>query len=310
MASTVDISKVRLRMMPYVAILQHDLRTLWRSRLLRLWLFAAIVLAVFLTMSNWAKLRDAPLIASLLFPFLVFPWFLVIIILGVTPVSGTQAETLADGILSRPVTRYGYLVTTWAARVVAVLGVYFAVMIPLIAIVTLAKRPGVTEDSVTIYGVVTTLFVVALVLTFIVSLGFLAGTLLRKPLLAAIVLIFAWYPVNLVLSVFSLEELSPISLNQAATTQLRRHWREDPEEAKARANKAEGEALGRLFTNALGSFSGNTQQTTEPEQTTDPDFFEPDKFDDFSLLRVTVGYGMPTLAAVGLAILCFCRRDM
>lgn len=304
MASTVDISKVRLRMMPYAAILQHDLRTLWRSRLLRLWLLAAILLAVFLTMSNWATLRDAPLIASLLFPFLVFPWFLVIIILGVTPVSGTQAETLADGILSRPVTRYGYLVTTWAARVIAVLGVYFVVMIPLIALVTLAKRPEATDDSVTIYGVVTTLFVVAIVLTFIVSLGFLAGTLLRKPLLAAIVLIFAWYPVNIVLSAFSLEELSPISLNQAATTQLRRQWREDPEEVKARANKAEGEALGRFFQNALGSFSGNTQQATEP------DFFEPDKFDDFSLLRVTVGYGMPTLAAVGLAILCFCRRDM
>jgi hypothetical protein len=118
------------------------------------------------------------------------------------------------------------------------------------------------------------------------------------------VLIFAWYPVNIVLSFFSLEELSPISLNQAATTQLRRQWSEDPEEVKARANKAEGEALGRFFANSLGSLSGNSPQTSKP------DFFEPDKFGDFSLLCVSVGYGIPTLAAVGLAILCFCRRDV
>jgi len=41
-----------------------------------------------------------------------------------------------------------------------------------------------------------------------------------------------------------------------------------------------------------------------------PAFFERDNYKDFSLLRVLLGYGIPTLAAVGLATLCFCRRDM
>lgn len=302
MVSTVNVSRLGTQMMPYLAIAQHDLQTLWRSRLVRLWLVAAVLLTMLLTMANWTKLQDAPLIASLLFPYLVFPWFLVVIVLGVSPVSGAQAETLADGILSRPVTRYGYLLATWAARIVTVLGVYFMVIVPAAAIITLAKRPPV-EDNVTVYGVVTTLCVVGVVLTLVVSLGFLAGTLLRKPLLAAVVLIFMWYPINFVLSVFSLEELSPISLSQAATTQLRRQWREVDGE-KTAANQAETRAMARQAALFLGALSGTKVEASKPG------YFEPDKFDDFSLVRVTLGYGIPTLAAVGLAVLCFCRRDL
>ena len=59
--------------MAYLAIFQHDLRSLWQSRLVRLWLAATAVLTLLLTASNWAQLQTAPLIASLLFPYLVFP---------------------------------------------------------------------------------------------------------------------------------------------------------------------------------------------------------------------------------------------
>ena len=108
---------------------------------------------------------------------------------------------MADGILSRPVTRYEYLLASWGARVVVVLAVYGAVVVPAIAIVASAKRP-LPDDGVTLYGVLASLYVVALVLTFLVTLSFLAGTLLRKSLLAAVVLIFLWFPINLVLHTF------------------------------------------------------------------------------------------------------------
>jgi hypothetical protein len=41
-----------------------------------------------------------------------------------------------------------------------------------------------------------------------------------------------------------------------------------------------------------------------------PSFFERDESRDFSLAKVLLGYGLPTLAATGLATLCFCRRDL
>ena len=289
-------------LMPYLAILQHDLCMLWRSRLVRLWLAATLLLGFLLTASNWGRFQDAPLIALLLLPFLVFPWFLVVIVLGVTPVSGAQAETLADGILCRPVTRYGYVLATWAARVCTVLGVYLVVVAPLCACIILARRP-VPADQVTLYGLVTTLGSVALVLTLIVSLGFLAGTLLRKPLLAMVVLTFVWYPVNFVLSTFSLEAFSPISLNQAASTQLRAQWQQDPAH-KDTKGASDAQALARQADKFLRLLSGTSPQTERPA------FFEPGKFDDFSLAHVMFSYGLATLVTLGLSVVCFCRRDL
>jgi len=289
MDSTGRVSRRATLMMPYAAICRHDLWALWQSRLVKLWLAAAVVVTLLTMLGNWGKLRDAPLIASLLFPYLVFP--------------GAHAETLADGILSRPVTRYGYLLATWVARVITVLAVFHVVTVPAVMVAVLARRP-VAEDVVTLYGIITTLAVVSLVLTLVVSLGFLAGTLLRKPLLAVAVLIFIWYPVNFILSVFSLEELSPISLSQATTAQLRRPWPGADDQPSAATNRQEAEALLRLGTNLSNMFFGGQTQPANPG------FFDPDRFEDFSLARVISGYGVPTVAAVALAVLCFCRRDL
>ena len=305
MGSNVKTPKLAGRMMPYLAILHHDMRILQASRLVRLWLGATALLTLLLTGSNWANFQDGTLIASLLFPYLVFPWFLVVVVLGVTPVSGAQSETLADGILSRPVSRLEYLLATWSARVVLVLGVYLVVTVPAIVLIMLAKRP-VPADTVTIYGIATSLGVVGLVLTFLVSLGFLAGTVLRKPLLAVVVLIFIWYPIGLILSIFSLEEFSPISLNRAISTQLRQSWHQSDDEAKGKTEPEDTYA----FTDQMSNFFNVLSGSPSEPKAAKPDFFEGQKFDDFSLLRVILGYGLPTLASVCLAALSFYWRDL
>lgn len=300
-----ETKKLRTRMMPYVALLRHDLRSLWQSWLVRLWLGGTALLTFMLVGANWSQFRDGTLIASLLFPYLVFPWFFVVVVLGVSPVSGSRSETLADGILSRPVSRCEYLLATWSARVVLVLGVYLVVTVPSVILVMLAKRP-VPEDTVTIYGIVTALTVVGLVLTFLVSLGFLMGTLLRKPLLAVVVLVFIWYPIGLILSVFSLEEFSPISLSRAISTQLRQSWREPDANPESKTDAEDINGVADQMAHFFSVFSG-----VQPKpKAADPDFFEGGKFEDFSLLRVTLGYGLPTLAAVLLASLCFYWRDL
>lgn len=305
MDSADKISRLGTRMMPYLAILWHDLGTLWASRLVRLWLVATALLTFFLVAANWTQFQDAPLIASLLFPYLVFPWFFVVVVLGVTPVSGSTAEALADGILSRPVGRCEYLLATWSARVAVVLTVYLLVIVPAILVVTLANRP-VRADAVTVYGVISVLFVVGLVLTFLVSLGFLVGTLLRKPLLAVVVLIFVWYPIGLLLSIFSLEEFSPVSLNRAVSTQLRRSWRPSDEEAQAAGNMQDMQQFSEQVGNLFSRLSGGPARPKAPK----PKFFENKEFEDFSLFRVTLGYGLPTIAAVILAMLSFYWRDL
>ncbi len=292
--------------MPLTAIFRHEMRSLWASWLVRLWLVGSALLTLLVLTANWGQLQNPLLVGSILFPYLVFPWFLVVIVLGVAPVTGARAEALADGILSRPITRYEYLLASWAARVATVLGVFLVVAGPAVALAVLAKRP-VPNDPVTLYGVIASLGLVGLVLTFLVSLGFLLGTLLRGAVVAMVVLVFVWYPINLVLNTFALAEFSPISLNQALPTLLRQPWRED-ESGGARAPRlADDEAVAEQAAQFLDVLSG---RTPAPAPKKKPGFFDRDEFRDFSLMRVVLGYGIPTLASLALAAAWFNRRDL
>jgi hypothetical protein len=305
MDSDASISKAGTAMMPFLAILRHELRTLSGSWLVRLWLGASLLWTLLTMAASWEGLDKAPLIAVMLAPYLVFPWFIVVMLLGLSPVTGSRLEALADGILSRPVTRYEYLLAAWSARVVTVLSVFLVVAIPAVCLVAFAERPGHSED-VTFYGVTAAVFVVSLVLTFLVSLGFFVGTLLRSPLLAAVLLVFFWMPINVVLHQFSLEEFSPLSLTQALPKLLQTSWSTtETEQDEMTAEDLEAAAI--QAAQSLLAFTGAQQQNSQ-----DDGFFERgrERYEDFSLLRVMFGYGLPTLASIGLAVLCFCWRDL
>lgn len=305
MGSTALTSTLGQRILPFQAILRHDLRTLRESWLVRLWLAGTAVLTLVVAAGNWGHFQIAPLVASLLFPYLVFPWFLVVMVLGVNPVSGSRVEALADGFLSRPVTRHEFLLAVWTSRVLIVLATYLVVMVPAVAIAVLAKRPAPAEQ-VTWYGVLAALVVVGLVLTFQVSLAFLLGTLLRRPLVAIVLLLFLWYPVNMVLHTLRMEALSPIRLSQALPTLLRQPWR-STEAAKDNLDDAQLDALKLQAANFLSVLAGGAPQRLPDKKDS---FFEPKDCKDFSLLRVVLGYGVPTLLAVGLATLVFSLRDL
>ncbi len=288
--------------MPALAIFRHELRALRGNRLVWTWLVASGVVSLLVMASGWAEMPTSHFVATFWSPFLVFPWFLVAMTLGITPVTGSRAESLADGILSRPVTRYEYFVACWAARVVAVLAVFVITTLPFVIIVAFAKRP-VAADAVSLYGVTSAMSVVALVLAFQVSLGFLLGTLLRSTLFAAMVLIFIWFPINMVLTTFELYQFSPISLNQALPTVLKQTWRETEEE-----EIETGIGFGDFVSNPL-SFGGifvNPSPPPKPEQ----EFYGRESFEEVSLFQVLLGYGIPTLLCIALATFCFARRDL
>jgi hypothetical protein len=125
-------------------------------------------------------------------------------------------------------------------------------------------------------------------------------------MLAAVVLIFAWIPVNLVLHTFSLEEFSPISLNQSLPTLLRTPWRQTEANAEVGVNEEDLRAAADQAARFLSVLSGGPPPPSRQES----NFYDQGDYEDFSLLRVILGYGIPTLAAVGLATLCFCWRDL
>lgn len=292
---------MKLKLMPFLAILRHELRSLWSSWLVRLWVIAAALLTFLLVSGNWSQMQTAPLVAYLISPYLVFPWFIVVIVLGVTPVTGSRAEALADGVLSRPITRHEYLLASWSARVVTVLGAFLLVTLPAVMVAVLAKRP-VAPDPVTWYGVIASLGLTSLVLTFLVSLGFLAGTLFRGAVAAMVVLLFIWFPITIVLNTLSLEEFSPISFNQAMPTLLRQPW--------TRSAQAEPPSISEEDVAAAINFLGVLSGTSAPAPKKKVEFYEHEEYEDFALWRVLLGYGLPTLFSVGLALVWFSSRDM
>lgn len=292
---------MRARLMPTLAILQHDLGSLTSNWLVRLWLLLSGLLVFVVVSSNWARVEEGPLIAMTLIPYLFMPWFLVVIMLGVGPVAGARAESLSDGILSRPVTRYEYLLASWAARVITVLGVFLVVVVPAILLIMLADRPEPT-DPVTTYGLFAALFVVCLVLTLQVSLAFLLGTLLRRQMVAVALLAMGWLVSAAVLGTFQLEELSPISLSQAMPQLLTQPWSEEEKTEEM----VEASDFSEIF-KPMGDLMGFS--APPPEKKNDK-FFDEEAYEDVSLWRVSLGYGIPTLLSIALATLVFCRRDL
>lgn len=259
------------------------------------------LLALLMLASGWKTLPASQVVSMMLVPYLVFPWFLVVMVLGVDPVSGARLDALADGILSRPVTRLEYLLASWAARLAVVLGVFLLVVAPLAAWVCAVKR-NASEGHVTLFGTVAALAVVGLVLTLQVTLGYLLGTVLRRPLLAIVVLLFAWYPSDIILHHLSLEQFSTISLSQAMPELLHSHWRD---RLGPRDPAVPISALADHANQFLRGFGSDPAAAGRK-----PNFFDRGHYEDFSLAKVVLGYGLPTLLALGLTALCFCRRDL
>ncbi len=294
---------IRTRIMPGWAIFRHDLGSLASSWLVRLWLILSGLTTLLLLATQWRILDDANLISVLLFPYLIAPWFFVVFMLGVGPVAGARAESLSDGILSRPVTRYDYLMASWAARLAMVLGSFLLVILPAILLITLADRPT-PANPVTAYGILTALLVACLVLALEVSLAFFLGTVLRRQMVAVALLAIGWFISATVLATFKLEEFSPISLNHAMPVLMTRHWDE---------TAAQTDDFVDYLANMGGLLSGRSDNwfATDSSQ---PDeqrkLFRSEDYADVSLWKVTLGYAVPTLLSIGLATLVFCRRDL
>lgn len=291
------------RPIPILALTWHELRTLFRGWLVRVWIAAAILLSLITVLGGWRVLPLPVMIASLAFPFLVFPWFVVIIILGTNAVVASRMDSVADGVLSRPITRLEFLIAAWLARAITILAVFVLAVVPAALVAGLADRP-VEADPVAAYGVFMASLIVALVLLGLLSLGFFVGVILRNSWLALLVVLFVWYPINLLFTTFRLEELSPVSLNQALPTLMRKTW--ETANAINEIRPRDLIVLQKQADQFIQSLTGRQRRSAR-----EPDFFEHDiEYQDIRPWRVTLSYAVPIAVFLGLSYLCFYFRDL
>lgn len=125
-AVTIPIRLRYKRWLPYVAVLQTDLRQTTRSWVYRLW-----VLAIFLLGFGYLLYRlgvhreagvvqEANVVMSDLLRWVVLGSAAVIAAITVGSISGERG-TLADSVLSRGISRYQYFLAKWHARVIGVI---------------------------------------------------------------------------------------------------------------------------------------------------------------------------------------------
>lgn len=268
---------------------------------MRLWAAAAVLLNLLTLFSWWRILPNALMVASLLFPFLVFPWFIVIITIGATALGAARIETLADGLLSRPITRLEFILGSWLARAITVVVVFLAAFVPTVLIGVYADR-SVPEDATTVDGVIVASLLVVLVLLALLSLGFFLGAVFRNGWVALVIAFFVWYPINVLLATYRIEEFSPISVSQATPVVLQKKWF-FPEERKEEFDLAH---LQRQFAELMrGLFT-----PPQPERRPRGFFGEAEKYENIDPLRVGLSYAVVTLLLTSAAYVIFFWQDL
>jgi hypothetical protein len=187
------------------AIVQADLRGLFRSRITYGWLLAAVFIEVISTLSSRLHGTTSTVVSSGLSDF-IYLWSLVIIGLAASSVS-SEAGELADSIMSKSVTRFDYVLAKFASRIAYTL-IGFSALTALL--VGLALRLEVHDY--TVLGLASAILLIALTLVMLTTLGVGLSVAMPNTVMAIVALLVLWYSMTFFFPVVGLNLLSPGSL--------------------------------------------------------------------------------------------------
>jgi ABC-2 type transport system permease protein len=187
---------------PFWAIAEADLKSLFRSRITYGWVIVAVFIQVIRTLGASGVGTTSSVVASGLSDF-IYIWALVIIGLAASSVS-SEAGELADSILSKSVTRLDYVLAKFASRIAYTL-ISFSVVSAVL--VGLALKLEVHDYTVT--GLASALFLTALTLSMLTSLGVGFSIALPNTVMAIVTLLVLWYALTFFFPVLGLGAFSP-----------------------------------------------------------------------------------------------------
>ncbi len=190
-------------MQAFLAILRYDLGLLTRSWITRIWVPLLVAPALFLVAvaANEDELASETL-AAYLAAVLIPISGLAVAVLSSSAVSGESA-IIADGILSRSVTRSEYIAAKVVSRLGFTIALYTLVMVPYSYLIIRYAAPDTS-----IAGVAIGLLIVALLLTFLGALGITFSTLFSNVLLAVLGLLLVMLLSGIVLQFLGLTWMS------------------------------------------------------------------------------------------------------
>lgn len=190
---------------PFWAIVQADLRNLFRSKITYGWVLAAVFIQVVRTLSSSGVETLSAVVSSGLSDF-VYIWALVIIGLAASSVS-SEAGELADSVMSKSVTRLDYIFGKFASRVLYTL-VTFSVVTAVLVGLGLRLETSYYDTI----GLASAILLVALALVTLTALGVGFSVAMPNTVMAIVTLLVLWYSMTVMFPVVGLGFLSPGSL--------------------------------------------------------------------------------------------------
>ncbi|MHA1960971.1 MAG: ABC transporter permease [Candidatus Thorarchaeota archaeon] len=199
---SLEQSSLRESVMPFLAIMQADLVSLFKTRITYGWLIIGIFL-MFTRVLSVAPFAGIPAAVGEGLGDFIYIWSFLVIGIAASTVSSQSGE-LADSIMSKSVKRNDYIFAKFASRIIYVLAIYFTVTVVLVAG---SLRVDVGEYDM--IGLVASVLFVALAMTMLTTLGVTLSTFVSNSIVSIVSLLILWYSMTIFFPVFDLELLSP-----------------------------------------------------------------------------------------------------
>ena len=198
-------SSLKEALTPFWAIMQADLKSLFKSKITYGWLTAAVFLQVIRVLGTFQLETTSTVITKGLSDF-IYIWSMLVIGLTASAVA-SETGALADSIMSKSVKRYEYILAKFSSRITYTIVTYLA-----ITAVLMGGSLKMVENDYEICGLIASILFVALTLVMLTSIGVTLSTVIPNTVIAIVVLLVLWYSMTFFLPILDLEFLSPSSL--------------------------------------------------------------------------------------------------
>jgi hypothetical protein len=181
------------RWLPYLAVLQTDLRQTMRSWVYRLWILVSLLAAVGYLLYRYGIYREAGIIQSAsvhtsdLLRWIAVGSLALIVVLTVSSIA-SERGTLADSVLSRGISRYQYFLAKWHARTIVVVLTF-----TFLAAIMLIGSYCLLSEDLSFTGSLMAIATVGVLLFAIVAWGVTLGALTNSTVLGIAILWVALY---------------------------------------------------------------------------------------------------------------------
>jgi ABC-2 type transport system permease protein len=197
------------RWLPYVAVLQTDIRQTFRNWGYRLWVLA-MLLAAFgyitfrLGTTSAGFMEHASIVTADLIRWLVMGGSVAVIAALSVGAISAERGTLADSVLSRAISRHQYFMAKWHGRLASILGTVVAVGLAMIV-----SSRFLLHDNLTLIGSLIALVLVCSMLMVVVSGGVMLSALVPSTRVSMTVLWVVLYGGGLLLELLPKQYPTP-----------------------------------------------------------------------------------------------------